>query len=408
MATRTVDGASEWDPKYLGMGMVAFTTIVIGLVQFLPRSTPLKDLPGKLTVVASGQGDNAVAGPSISDPRTGAPQLKVAAWAMVAHNSPLSDHDLSTRVVKVLDEAGRQWPARCAYSPDGFTIVIPEGYAKAPKELYAEVSAAGTRPQRVRLPGLPEPHGYRPPNLEPIWPGMKYDVVMLDTDRRSRVGIELTYPLPEGHVLAAQQVGSSATRNENVTSPPSLRYAFLGLPTRVPLRLHYPATTREAYVKVLDMAPEKRHAHVRVVDHTPTFKFGQWWLPPAYRTVRLPDGQQFLIMTTDREVFRAPSHPRKAIQLYFVPLGTMRVDRVDLVSPTHLGGVPLRVLAPPIWSSVGNVDYEGEGPMDLVFDLEYTVFSPVRESVVAIPLPMQKVADLMGVAAAWQSAPPSP
>ncbi|AIE85248.1 hypothetical protein OP10G_1880 [Fimbriimonas ginsengisoli Gsoil 348] len=300
-------------------------------------------------------------------------------WAMIAHDPP----ELPLTGMQVVDDKGRRWPSALNVGVGAFTVLIPEGYSESPKALYAVLDTGGRDLIRVRLPNPPPPVHEAPPNFGKPWPGLRAELHEVPV-QRDRLEVLVASPLPEGHVLMVKEIGSSSTLHENVVEESSFLFALGRRPIRQPIRLHYPETTREIYLRVRELAPEKRHAHVRIPGLRPRFQYGEWWLADLSKRIQLPDGTHMLVSAADRRLYRPPRHRRKEVRIFVVPSGTATVDRATLISPTHLGGTPVM-----FWNASGSthgkrVDFKG-GLTDIEFDVDYSAYKTVRQATLAVP-----------------------
>lgn len=386
MGARVAHGPGDWDPKYLGMALVALTVAGLGFSD--AGRIGLARAP-KLWITGSGRGNPRIAGIASPDIRTGVTPPRVALWTTLLEDPAPDDDEIPRRTVRVVDDRGKPWPHRLSFGEDGFTVMIPEGYGDCRPRLYVEVSTPGKAVARTQLPELPKLPRGPALRVDAAWPNTDLDFVQTPTDRRSKLGLRVSSPVGNGHVLVGAQIGSSATMHESLASETSVAEAAIGASgTRasvtVPIRLSYPLTTEAAYVRVRELAPVRVRETVRLKGYSPTFKFGEWWLPPEYRRLRTKDGTQFLLMTTDRPVFRRPTRMRSAIQLYLNPVGQVRLEKVHVLGPTHLGGVPLRVAWPKVWSAAPRREFH---PGDeFAFELEYVRYKLVREGTFRAPV----------------------
>jgi len=331
----------------------------------------------------SGDFPNTPAFPSTSDS---------VAWARFDFAGSLTDllQFRRSMMLTLVDNEGKHWPFDEMWLSNSIYLVVPPGYAAAPRKLYARLSVSGREMSNVELPSLPKPRKRQFESATAGWKGLVAESVRLLSDQRKARRVFIDCPMPSGNVLTVRILGTPFLDPKEksewlVRGPDPGRYFQV-----VDLPLRYPESSSQAFLEIMELKP----IHIRkriTLDKIPMVeKFDLPWITGESAEIPFSSGVSFRFTGWGAVPYRRGTHPTQSVNLRLASRGLVRHVKAMLVSPTMANGVPFRVESRTF--TLGDVEYSKTpttwtgGPLSIVMDIEADVYKVVNKSLVAIDL----------------------
>lgn len=173
----------------------------------------------------------------------------LAMWAKL--DIPLGRRNNPEVKFELRDEDGKPFPVHPAWSGRSAYLLIPFGYAAAPRKLSAIIHQGSRVAATIALPALRSPIKVQRPALTKAWPDLTVGRCATAFTPGGTVCLVLDAKITPGHALIAFTHGSSASPHDacdgsvyEVQAPGRTGPATMGL------CLNYPKSTKELYLEV--------------------------------------------------------------------------------------------------------------------------------------------------------------
>jgi hypothetical protein len=404
--------------KKLGLGLAAIAIVLVGMkvLGSYMREHGLSEAIEDAGTAGSGPGSPDTGPPPLvvrlastgvgtaslakTGFKTASLPIPIAVWARFTGTGPAP---LLVRVrVSVSDENGRPWPYHVAWSGRDATVLVPAGYAKRPKQLYATVSVDNRNTTKYKLPLAPEPTTVPAPPT-----GGSLTGISAKQDGKT---IVLNGRLPKGHWLGVRAVGTDRLTILPPEEAEWRRFNFVGLdsngpPWHAPLALPYPVQDQIVYLEVTDLEPVSKQYTVTFPPIPVVSRFGRTWMTQKEVVGDAGGGVKFHLANEYAPPQRQPKNTPPAKLRLYTTGGMFEDVKPRIVSPVRFENQPVYIemgMNPTYLASDGVVGAPPPVEKGAVAGPRFTVqaealsYLPRRKAILRVPIRGSDVAKAMG------------